>query len=276
MLCKNDLKHFGQILAAHSIIEIFKISLGVVLLSAMTSVAAFFWNVMQGTARPEAINAAVSTFTAFLIFLLAVWGIAFVAVRTWVSLAHPKQVQLPHEAVPANRSDNLPRLERHGDINDPGFSDLPPGMTHGVTNLPPGMRSLSQELPAAKKRLGMRSLSPTLSSPPTSAEAAKIATEADIRGFKFSVGRWRLGSLGGDFIAELCGDGTARRHAFANSPAQDGTWGYINGQVCILWNDGWVDVIRCTHNLFIKVAFAPGSFKEETPAGVAQAIALDR
>ena len=129
MSWKNDVKHFGQILAAHSVIEVFKVSLGAVLFSLMTFVVTFLWNVMTGVARPEAIHSALTTFTCFLLFLLAVWSTVFVAVRTWIWLTHPKQGQLSREAVPANRNDSPPRLEH-------------PDMVYGVANLPPGMRCL--------------------------------------------------------------------------------------------------------------------------------------
>jgi len=70
------------------------------------------------------------------------------------------------------------------------------------------------------------------------------------------VGRWRMiaNEKEPEFFITLKHDFQAEK---AN-PSSFGTWAIIGDETIVIWNDGWVDILRRSDGAVVKSAFAPG------------------
>jgi len=81
----------------------------------------------------------------------------------------------------------------------------------------------------------------------------------------FFSGRWRVGhgrGMPGTFVMTLNANRSATKN---NMPDASGTWEPVDGEAHIAWSDGWKDILRCTPDGVLKLAFGPGVTFAATP-----------
>jgi hypothetical protein len=87
----------------------------------------------------------------------------------------------------------------------------------------------------------------------------------------FFVGQWRVGhgdGMPGLFLITLNYNRSATK---SNVPEASGTWEYVHGEARVTWTDGWNDIIRCTPEGELKLAFAPAVTFAGTPTNFSKA-----
>ena len=87
------------------------------------------------------------------------------------------------------------------------------------------------------------------------------------------IGKWDIGpdppSGKISFVMTLLPDGTARK---SHVPSSTGDWEVIDGEVRVIWSEGWRDIIRKENNGYRKYAFGPGKDFDSPPTNSDMAV----
>lgn len=81
------------------------------------------------------------------------------------------------------------------------------------------------------------------------------------------IGKWDIGPNPASgkisFVMTLLSDGTARKSHVPNST---GEWEVVDGEVRVIWSEGWRDIIRPEEGGYRKYAFGPGKDFDSPPS----------
>ncbi|MDA8698404.1 hypothetical protein N9M41_07985 [Rhodopirellula sp.] len=61
----------------------------------------------------------------------------------------------------------------------------------------------------------------------------------------------------------LNGDGSAKK---SHVPTSTGKWELVDGEVRVIWSEGWRDIIRRENDAYRKYAFGPGKDFDSPPS----------
>jgi len=80
------------------------------------------------------------------------------------------------------------------------------------------------------------------------------------------IGKWDISRPGAPekiaFVVTINADKTATK---SHVPSSKGKWEIVDGQLKIVWSEGWRDIIAPTKSGFRKIAFAPGNDFDDKP-----------
>jgi outer membrane protein assembly factor BamB len=81
------------------------------------------------------------------------------------------------------------------------------------------------------------------------------------------VGKWDIGRDPNTgtvaFVMTLNGDGSAKK---SHVPTSTGKWELVDGEVRVIWSEGWRDIIRRENGAYRKYAFGPGKDFDSPPS----------